>query len=62
MQSISAGKRPEDGRTEIQITYRFGPPPGEGYSDGSAGGEEDSFVASFKNGSLSYFTNRSKSG
>lgn len=26
VQSISAGKRPEDGRTEIQITYRFGSP------------------------------------
>ena len=53
VQSISAGKRPEDGRTEVQITYRFGPPPGEGYSDGSAGREEDSFVASFKNGRTS---------
>lgn len=27
VQSISADKRPEDGRTEIQVTYRFGPPP-----------------------------------
>jgi hypothetical protein len=27
VQSISAGKRPDDGRTEIQVTYRFGPPP-----------------------------------
>ena len=53
VQSISAGKRPEDGRTEIQITYRFGPPPDEGYSDGSAGGEEDSFVVPLQNGRTS---------
>lgn len=53
VQSISADKRPEDGRTEVQITYRFGAPPGEGYSSGSAGGEEDSFVDAFKNGSIS---------
>jgi len=62
VQSISAGKRQEDGRTGIQMTYRFGPPPDEGYFDGSAGGEEDSFVVSFKNGNRSYFTNRPKSG
>lgn len=32
VKSISAGKRPEDGRTEIQITYRFGPTSAsEGY-------------------------------
>jgi septal ring factor EnvC (AmiA/AmiB activator) len=53
VQSISADKRPEDGRTEIQITYRFGPPPDEGYSDGSAGGEEDSFVVPLQNGRTS---------
>jgi len=29
VQSISAGKRPDDGRTEIEVTYRFGPPPAE---------------------------------
>lgn len=45
VESISADKRPEDGRTEIQTTYRFGP-PSEGYP-------ADSSVASFKNGSLS---------
>jgi hypothetical protein len=38
--SISVGKRQEDGRAEIQITYRFGPPvssgvPEEGLSMGS---------------------------
>ena len=27
MQSIWVGKRDDDGRTEIRITYRFGPPP-----------------------------------
>jgi hypothetical protein len=27
VQSIWVGKRDDDGRTEIQITYRFGPPP-----------------------------------
>jgi len=47
VESISADKRPEDGRTEIQITYRFGPP-----SD-SEGYPADSSVGSFKNGSMS---------
>ena len=47
VESISADKRPEDGRTEIQITYRFGPP------SASEGYPEDSSVASFKNGSMS---------
>jgi hypothetical protein len=45
VQSISAGKRPDDGRTEIKITYRFGPPPAEV--------SEDSSVVHFKNGSRS---------
>ena len=27
VESISLGKRQEDNRAEIQITYRFGPPP-----------------------------------
>ncbi len=45
VQSISAGKRPDDGRTEIKITYRFGPPPAE-TSEGSS-------VVHFKNGSRS---------
>ena len=45
VQSISAGKRPGDGRTEIKITYRFGPPPSEA-SEGSS-------VVHFKNGSRS---------
>jgi hypothetical protein len=44
VQSISAGKRPNDGRTEIKITYRFGPPPSE------VGPDQSSFVESFKNG------------
>jgi hypothetical protein len=45
--SISVGKRQEDGRVKIQITYRFGPPSSSGVP------EEDSFVASFKNGNTS---------
>ncbi len=44
---ISADKRPEHGRTEIQITYRVGPP------SASKGYPVDSSVASFKNGSIS---------
>ena len=47
VQSNSVGKRDEDGRTEIQITYRFGPPPA------SEEPEEDSSVVHLKNGSLS---------
>ena len=47
VKSVSAGKRPGDGRTEIQITYRFGPP------SASEDYPEDSSVASLKNGSLS---------
>jgi hypothetical protein len=42
--SISIDKRPEDGHTEIQITYRFGSP------SASEGYPEDSSVGSFKNG------------
>jgi hypothetical protein len=42
LQAISAGKRPDDGGTEIKITYRFGPPPTE-VSEGSS-------VVHFKNG------------
>jgi hypothetical protein len=45
--SISVGKRQEDGRTEIHVTYRFGPPASSGAP------EEGSFVESFKNGSMS---------
>lgn len=49
VQSISAGKRPEDERTEIQITYRFGPPPAAPLP----GVAEESSMVPFKNGSLS---------
>jgi hypothetical protein len=56
VQCISAGKR-ADGRTEIKITYRFGPPAAE-----DAYPDEELSVVPFKNGSLSYFTNLSKSG
>jgi hypothetical protein len=47
VQSISAGKPPNEGRTEIKITHRFGPPPtSEAYPDQSS-------VDPFKNGSRS---------
>ena len=49
VQSITIGKKHEDGGIEVRITYRFGPPsppPAE------AGGE-DSSVAGLKNGSRS---------
>ena len=57
VQSIAVGKKHEDGRIEVRITYRFGPPsplPAE------AGGVLS--VAGLKNGRLSYRTKRSKSG
>ncbi len=47
-ESISVGKREEDGRTEIQITYRFGPPP-----DSEAESGDDSSMPQLKNGSRS---------
>ena len=47
VQSISVGKREEDGRTEIQITYRFGPP------STSEAPEQDRSMVHIKNGSLS---------
>jgi hypothetical protein len=27
---VTVGKKPEDSRTEVRITYRFGPPPEPG--------------------------------
>jgi hypothetical protein len=44
-------KKPEDGRTEVRITYRFGPPP----ASGSAGSPSQGgmFVSGLKNGSRS---------
>lgn len=48
VQSISVGKHPEDGRTEIQITYRFGPPPAAPLT-----GASESSTVHFKNGSRS---------
>lgn len=48
---ITVGKGHEVGGTEVRTIYRFGPPPGEGYSE--AGGEEDLCVGLFKNGSTS---------
>jgi hypothetical protein len=45
---ISARKRQEGGGTEVSITYRFGPPPGQ---DGAQSDEVS--VGSFINGNLS---------
>ena len=49
VQSITVGKKREDGRIEVRITYRFGPPSAP---PGEAGGGELS-VAGLKNGSRS---------
>lgn len=45
---VTIGKKPEDGRTEVRITYRFGPPP----ASGSAGSPSQGglFVSGLKNG------------
>jgi hypothetical protein len=48
VESISLGKRQEDGRSEIRITYRFGPPPD---SEAESGG--DLSMPHLKNGSRS---------
>jgi septal ring factor EnvC (AmiA/AmiB activator) len=44
VESISLGKSKQEGRAEVQITYRFGPPP-----DSNAE-SEGSFMPGFKNG------------
>jgi hypothetical protein len=49
VESISLGKRQEDGRAEAQITYRFGPPP-----DSEAESAYDSSMSGFKNGRGSF--------
>jgi hypothetical protein len=49
VQSITVGKKHEDGGIEVRITYRFGPPPG----DGGLQEEGGSFVGSLMNGKLS---------
>ncbi len=46
VESISVGRQ-DDGRAEVQITYRSGPPPGLSEAP------EDSSVVHLKNGSLS---------
>jgi hypothetical protein len=46
VESISLGKRQQDGRAEVQITYRFGPPP-------ASETESDPSTSVLKNGSLS---------
>jgi hypothetical protein len=48
VQSITVGKKHEDGTIEVRITYRFGPPSSP---PAEAGGELS--VAGFKNGSRS---------
>jgi hypothetical protein len=48
VQSILVGKQ-DDGRAEIQVTYRFGPPPAPELSEAP----EDASMLQFKNGSLS---------
>ena len=47
VESISLGKSQQDGRTEVQITYRFGPPPD------SVSESEDLSMPVVKNGSRS---------
>jgi hypothetical protein len=48
VQSITVGKRREDGSIEVRITYRFGPPSSP---PAEAGGELS--ISSLKNGSRS---------
>ena len=48
VESISLGKNQEGGRAEVQITYRFGPPP-----DSVSESEEDLSMPVVKNGSRS---------
>lgn len=53
VQSISAGKHPEDGRVELQRTYRFGPPPAEPSPEELEATLPAAPVVPFRNGSLS---------
>jgi hypothetical protein len=48
---VTVGKKPENGETEVRITYRFGPPP----ASGSAGSPSQGglFGDALKNGSRS---------
>jgi hypothetical protein len=48
VESISLGKSQQEGRAEVQITYRFGPPPAS-----DAESEEDVSMPVVKNGSRS---------
>jgi hypothetical protein len=45
---VTVGKRPEGDKTEVRITYRFGPPPTT--SDSGASSEGGAFGDHFKNG------------
>jgi hypothetical protein len=49
VQSITVGKKHEDGSIEVRITYRFGPP----FSPPAEAGRGGVSVADFKNGSRS---------
>ena len=48
---VTVGNKPEDGRTEVRITYRFGPPPEA--TDANYSSEGGSFGDGIKNGSRS---------
>jgi site-specific DNA recombinase len=48
---VTVGKKPEDGRTEVRITYRFGPPAA---SDANYSSEGGSFGDEIKNGRESF--------
>jgi hypothetical protein len=48
VESISLGRSQQEGRAEVRITYRFGPPP-----DAMSESEEDSSMSVVKNGSRS---------
>jgi hypothetical protein len=50
---VTVGKRPESDKTEVRITYRFGPPPTT--SDSGASSEGGAFGDHFKNG-RAFFT------
>jgi hypothetical protein len=58
VQSITVGKKHEDGGIEVRITYRFGP-PGGAFAGSASDDRQDllagdySFVGSLMNGNLS---------
>ena len=48
---VTVGKKPENGQTEVRITYRFSPPPASGVEDYPP--EKDVFGDHFKKGNRS---------